>query len=365
MQKWFRKMQNAWKWKILNEFLEALQTSINQMSADGIRISYVPSKSMELGKYMANVLDEQWKELRGMEIQSVGIASISYDETSQELINMRNKGAMMGDPSVREGYVQSTIAEGLKGAGTNSNGAMAGYMGMGFGMQNSGAFMGAASATNMQQMQMNRQMQQGQQIALITDAGTPGISDPGEELVAMCHEAGIPVTSLPGPAACITALTISGLSTRRFAFEAFLPTDKKEKQAILEELKEETRTTILYEAPHRLVRTLEELVAALGNRRVTICRELTKKHETAFRTTLSQAVAYYTENEPKGECVIVIEGKSVQEIEAEDQARWQQMSLEEHMEHYESQGNSRKEAMKLVAKDRGISKRDVYQALLS
>lgn len=151
----------------LNEFLEALQTSINQMSADGIRISYVPSKSMELGKYMANVLDEQWKELRGMEIQSVGIASISYDETSQELINMRNKGAMMGDPSVREGYVQSTIAEGLKGAGTNSNGAMAGYMGMGFGMQNSGAFMGAASATNMQQMQM----QQGQQMPYGTGNG--------------------------------------------------------------------------------------------------------------------------------------------------------------------------------------------------
>ena len=148
----------------LNEFLEALQTSINQMSADGIRISYVPSKSMELGKYMANVLDEQWKELRGMEIQSVGIASISYDETSQELINMRNKGAMMGDPSIREGYVQSTIAEGLKGAGTNTNGAMSGFMGMGLGMQNGGAFMGAASAANMQQMQMNRQMQQGQQM---------------------------------------------------------------------------------------------------------------------------------------------------------------------------------------------------------
>ena len=123
----------------LNEFLEALQTSINQMSADGIRISYVPSKSMELGKYMSNVLDDQWKELRGMEIQSVGIASISYDETSQELINMRNKGAMMGDPSIREGYVQSTIAEGLKGAGTNTNGAMSGFMGMGLGMQNGGA----------------------------------------------------------------------------------------------------------------------------------------------------------------------------------------------------------------------------------
>ena len=160
------------------------------------------------------------------------------------------------------------------------------------------------------------------------------------------------------------ALTISGMATRRFAFEAFLPPDKKEKQRILEELKQETRTMILYEAPHRLVRTLEELLEALGDRNITICRELTKKYETAFRTTLSQAVAYYTENEPKGECVIVIEGKSVQEIEAEDQARWQQMSLEEHMEHYESQGNSRKEAMKLVAKDRGVSKRDVYQALL-
>ena len=153
------------------EFLSALQSAIGQMSVDGVRISALPSKSMELGKYMANVLDEQWKELRGMEIQSVGIASISYDETSQELINMRNKGAMMGDPSVREGYVQSTIAEGLKGAGTNSNGAMAGYMGMGFGMQNSGAFMGAASATNMQQMQMNRQMQQGQQMPYGTGNG--------------------------------------------------------------------------------------------------------------------------------------------------------------------------------------------------
>ena len=348
----------------LNEFLEALQTSINQMSADGIRISYVPSKSMELGKYMANVLDEQWKELRGMEIQSVGIASISYDETSQELINMRNKGAMMGDPSIREGYVQSTIAEGLKGAGTNTNGAMSGFMGMGLGMQNGGAFMGAASAANMQQMQMNRQMQQGQQIALITDAGTPGISDPGEELVAMCHEAGIPVTSLPGPAACITALTISGLSTRRFAFEAFLPTDKKEKQAILEELKEETRTTILYEAPHRLVRTLEELVDALGNRRVTICRELTKKHETAFLTTLQDALEYYRQEDPRGECVIVMEGRSRKEMIEEKQRAWEEMSLEEHMKIYEDQGIGRKDAMKMVAKDRGISKREVYQGLL-
>ena len=207
-------------------------------------------------------------------------------------------------------------------------------------------------------------MQQGQQVALITDAGTPGISDPGEELVAMCHEAGIPVTSLPGPAACITALTISGLSTRRFAFEAFLPSDKKEKAAVLEELKDETRTTILYEAPHRLVRTLEELYQALGERRVTVCRELTKKHETAFLTTLSGALAYYQENDPKGECVIVMEGRSRKEMEEEKQQQWETMPLEEHMKIYKNQGMSRKEAMKAVAKDRGVSRRDIYQQLL-
>ena len=207
-------------------------------------------------------------------------------------------------------------------------------------------------------------MQQGQQIALITDAGTPGISDPGEELAAMCHEAGIPVTSLPGPAACITALTMSGLPTRRFAFEAFLPTDKKEKQAVLEELKEETRTTILYEAPHRLVRTLEELYEALGERRATICRELTKKHETVFLTTLSQALSYYKENDPKGECVIVMEGRSRREMEEEKQREWKSMTLEEHMKIYENQGMNRKDAMKAVAKDRGVSKREIYQKLL-
>ena len=200
-------------------------------------------------------------------------------------------------------------------------------------------------------------MQEGKQIALITDAGTPGISDPGEELVAMCHEHGIPVTSLPGPAACITALTMSGLATRRFAFEAFLPTDKKEKQAVLEELKTETRTTILYEAPHRLVKTLEELLEHLGNRRVTICRELTKKHETAFLTTLEEALAHYQEEEPRGECVIVLEGRSRQEMVEEKQKSWEAMTLEEHMQHYESQGVSRKDAMKMVAKDRGLTKR--------
>lgn len=204
----------------------------------------------------------------------------------------------------------------------------------------------------------------GENIAVITDAGTPGISDPGEELVKMCQDAGVTVTAIPGPAACITALTISGLATRRFAFEAFLPTDKKERQMILEELKEETRTMILYEAPHRLVKTLKLLEETLGNRRISICRELTKKHETVFATTIEDALRYYEDNDPKGECVMVIDGKSFEEIKAQEQAKWEDMELEEHMAYYENQGIARKEAMKLVAKDRGVGKRDIYKALL-
>lgn len=207
-------------------------------------------------------------------------------------------------------------------------------------------------------------LQSGMNIALITDAGTPGISDPGEELVKMCYEAGIEVTSLPGAAACITALTLSGLSTRRFAFEAFLPADKKEKQAVLKELENETRTIILYEAPHRLVRTLQELLDNLGNRRITICRELTKKHETAFKTTLEEAISFYELNEPKGECVLVLEGRSREELRQEEVAKWEEMSIEEHMAYYMDQNIAKKDAMKLVAKDRGIGKRDVYQQLL-
>ena len=207
-------------------------------------------------------------------------------------------------------------------------------------------------------------LENGEDIALITDAGTPGISDPGEELVAMCQEAGITVTAVPGAAACITALTISGLSTRRFAFEAFLPTDKKERQAVLNELTEETRTMIIYEAPHRLVRTLEFLLATLGDRRIRICRELTKKHEIVFATTISAAVEYYKEQEPKGECVLVIEGKSRQEQIEEERQKWEEMSIQEHMDYYMDQGIQKKEAMKMVAKDRGVGKRDIYQALL-
>ena len=209
------------------------------------------------------------------------------------------------------------------------------------------------------------QMQAGKNIALITDAGTPAISDPGEVLVQKCQEAGITVTSLPGPAACITALTLSGLSTRRFCFEGFLSSDKKERKAVLEDLKEESRTMILYEAPHHLKGTLKELYGTLGNRKITLCRELTKKFETIFPTTLEDALEYYESNDPRGEYVLVLEGKSHQQKEEEKQASFSEMSIEDHMKIYEEKGVDRKEAMKLVAKERGISKRDVYNYLLS
>lgn len=209
------------------------------------------------------------------------------------------------------------------------------------------------------------QMQQGRNVALITDAGTPAVSDPGEVLVRKCQEAGIPVTSLPGPAACITALTLSGLPTRRFCFEGFLPSDKKEKAQILGELQEESRTIILYEAPHHLVRTLGELYGVLGNRRITLCRELTKKFETILPTTIKEALALYEKEEPRGEYVLVVEGKSLLQKKEEEQAAWQTMTVEEHMAYYEEGGMDEKSAMKQVAKDRGVPKREIYQYLLS
>ena len=211
--------------------------------------------------------------------------------------------------------------------------------------------------------QLISQLQSGQNIALITDAGTPAISDPGEVLVQMCHENNICVTSLPGPSACITALTLSGLSTRRFCFEGFLPADKKEKRQILEELAAESRTMILYEAPHHLIRTLEELHDALGERRITICRELTKKFETVMPTTLESALAFSEKEEPRGEYVLVLEGKSHEEKRREEIASWESMSIEEHMAYYEEQGMDHKTAMKQVAKDRGVGKRDIYAHL--
>lgn len=208
-------------------------------------------------------------------------------------------------------------------------------------------------------------MLHGETVALITDAGTPGISDPGEELVRQCVEAGIRVTPVPGAAACINALIISGMPTRRFCFEAFLPSDKKEKAEVLEQLKTEQRTIIIYEAPHRLIRTLTELEGTLGGmRKIAVCKELTKRHETVYRDTISGALNYYTINEPKGEYVLVIEGKSSEELVLEKRAAWDDMSIEEHMEMYTSKGMDRKEAMKQVAKDRGVSKRDIYNALL-
>ena len=207
------------------------------------------------------------------------------------------------------------------------------------------------------------QMRLGKNVALISDAGTPAISDPGEVLVQKCQEAGITVTSLPGPAACITALTLSGLSARRFFFEGFLPSDKKEKAQILTELKEESRTILIYEAPHHLVRTLGELYEELGDRRITLCRELTKKFETVLPTTIGAALSLYGREEPRGEYVLVVEGKSLRKKEEERQASWQSMTIEAHMSFYTKGGMDEKAAMKQVAKDRGVAKREIYAAI--
>ena len=207
-------------------------------------------------------------------------------------------------------------------------------------------------------------MKQGTTVALITDAGTPGISDPGEDLVRMSLEEGIEVTSLPGACACITALTMSGLPTRRFCFEAFLPMEKKQRQEILEELKNETRTIVLYEAPHRLKRTLSELLEALGNRKITLCRELTKRHETLWQTTIGEALDTYQHEDPRGEFVLVIEGVSRKELKQIEQQSWEEVDIRQHVRMYLDQGMDKKDAMKAAAKDRGIGKREVYAMLL-
>ena len=204
----------------------------------------------------------------------------------------------------------------------------------------------------------------GQNIAVVTDAGTPAISDPGEVIAAMCIEQGIKVTSLPGACALITALTMSGMPARRFCFEGFLPTDKKERRYILEQLKREERTTILYEAPHHLRGTLQELYDNLGDRRITLCRELTKKFEEALPMSLSSAIVYYSGTEPRGEYVLVLAGADRAALEEEKREKFEEMTLEEHMAMYTDQGLSRKEAMKKVAADRGVSKRDIYKELL-
>ena len=211
---------------------------------------------------------------------------------------------------------------------------------------------------------LTRKLLDGSDIALVTDAGTPGISDPGEEIVQEAYRAGIQVTSLPGACACITALTLSGLPTRRFAFEAFLPHDKRERKVILNSLKEETRTIIIYEAPHHLKNTLNELYSVLSDRTITICRELTKLHETVQLHTISSAIEYYTQNQPKGEYVLVIEGCSIKELETMQKDKWISIDIPSHMDIYLSKGMPKKEAMKQVASDRGISRREVYNSLI-
>jgi len=203
----------------------------------------------------------------------------------------------------------------------------------------------------------------GQNIALITDAGTPAISDPGEVLVRRCREEGITVTSLPGPCALITALTLSGLNTRRFVFEGFLPSEKKERREVLDALKTEERTIILYEAPHHLKKTLKELSEVLGNRRIVFCRELTKKFEEAVERTVDEAIAFYEENEPRGEYVLVVEGRNPEERMKEEREEFASLSVEEHMAKYLAEGMEKKEAMKKVAADRGVSKREIYAIL--
>lgn len=210
-----------------------------------------------------------------------------------------------------------------------------------------------------------QRMLQGETVALVTDAGTPAISDPGEDLVRACHEAGILVTSLPGPSAVITALTLSGMPARRFTFEGFLPMDKKERQAVLGRFAQTTCTTIFYEAPHRLRKTLALLKETVGDlRRIAVCKELTKRHESVMHFTLAEAVSFFGEHEPRGEFVLIVEGMEEKERERQQQQKWNEMPLEEHMKLYLDQGKTRKEAMKAVAKDRGVSKRDIYERLL-
>ena len=207
-----------------------------------------------------------------------------------------------------------------------------------------------------------KQLKEGKNIALITDAGMPGISDPGEELVKECYDEGIEVTALPGASASITALTLSGLSTRRFCFEAFLPVDKKLRKTILEQLAEETRTIILYESPHHLVKTLKELLEYIGDRNISLCKELTKKYENVQQGQLSNIIEFYSiKSDVKGEFVIIIEGKSFKTIQEEKISEWEKMDIASHISYYVEKNIDKKEAMKLVAKDRGISKREVYQ----
>ena len=206
-------------------------------------------------------------------------------------------------------------------------------------------------------------LQAGESCALVTDAGTPAISDPGEDLVALCARRGITVTSIPGCCAGITALTLSGLPTRRFTFEGFLSVNKSERKKHLDSLKNEPRTMIFHEAPHKLKTTLSDLRETFGDsRRISLCRELTKLNEEVLRLTLAEAVAYYEENAPRGEYVLVVEG--AQEGGSTEEVFWANMTVPDHVAHYVAQGMTKKDAIKAAAKDRGVPKNEVYQQVI-
>lgn len=206
-------------------------------------------------------------------------------------------------------------------------------------------------------------LKEGLNIALVTDAGTPGISDPGEDLVRLAYENNIAVTPIPGASAVISGLIVSGLSTRRFVFEGFLPTDNKGRRERLSKLSKEDRTIVLYEAPHRLYKTLEALYEALGNRNISIIREITKQYEEVKICTIKEGIEYYKDAQAKGEFVLVIEGISDEEINEIEIKKWENIEIDEHFKLYIDEGKTQKEAMKQVAKDRGISKREVYQVI--
>ena len=208
--------------------------------------------------------------------------------------------------------------------------------------------------------QLIKLLQEGKDIALVTDAGMPGISDPGEDLIKLCYENNVPVTVVPGPTAVVTALVLSGLNSRSYIFEGFLPRNKKQRAEVLERLVDESRTTVFYEAPHHLVDTLDSIYKTVGDRNIAVARELTKKHETVNRGAVGEVLEYFKENEPKGEFVLVLEGKDKEKIKEDKIASFQEMTIEEHFNMYIEQGMSEKDAMKQVAKDRGIGKRDVY-----
>lgn len=207
------------------------------------------------------------------------------------------------------------------------------------------------------------QLLEGKNIALVTDAGMPGISDPGEDLIRLCYENNVPVTVVPGATAAVTALVLSGMSGRSYVFEGFLPANKHARERVLEGLKRQTATIILYEAPHKLAKTLQELANTLGSRPAAVVKELTKRHETVQKAPLPDLARYYDENAPRGEFVIIIEGIDYQDIENERIAENSQMSIEEHFNMYISRGMDEKNAMKAVAKDRGIGKREVYDVI--